>query len=149
MVQLPPRYLEWQVAAGLPFPSLQTPGGKRGDTEPLGPPGDERTDRERPDGNASIPRLTDRPVRLTIVSPAVGARLLRDPEMPSESTTLSLRAIAEPAVPELVWYVDGRPWALERPPYSARWPVSPGVHTFQVGVPLTPLRSKPVTVRIE
>ncbi len=106
-VDLPPRYASWAAAAGLPRPpQLETP--------------------------ASVASFVwDAIVRVSIRSPENGERVLRDPETPPEQSTLALRAIADPPVPQLVWYVDGAPYRVADYPYTVRWPLSPGEHAFQ------------------
>ena len=106
-LELPPRYASWAASAGLPPPpALDTPAG------------------------ASI-RPAQVGVRLTVRSPENGLRVLRDPETPPEQSTLALRAVADPPVPQLVWYVDGAPYRVVDYPYAARWKLSAGEHAFQ------------------
>ncbi len=76
-----------------------------------------------------------RAARLRVSAPEAGAVLLADPEMPPGSATIALQAEADPAPPELTWYVDGRPWRIAAHPYTVRWPIEPGAHTFQVRIP--------------
>ena len=84
--------------------------------------------------------------RLAVLSPEGDARLLLDPETPSGLNTLALRAVAEPPVPQLVWYVDGLPYRTVDPPYEVRWPLARGEHQFQVRAPYGGLRSPAVRV---
>jgi penicillin-binding protein 1C len=70
--------------------------------------------------------------RLRITSPENGARLLRDPETPADLNSVALAAVADPPANEVVWYVDGLPFATAPYPYTARWRLRPGEHTFQV-----------------
>lgn len=90
----------------------------------------------------------DRPVKLTVLSPRVGGRLRRDPSLPENAATLSLKALVEPVLPQLLWYVDGEPYRMVSHPYETRWTLEPGRHHFQVGVPGTPLRSSRVWVEV-
>ena len=106
-VDLPPRYASWAAAAGLPRPP-----------EP-----------EAPAGLARLP--TGAVVRLSIRSPEDGLRVLRDPETPPEQSTLALRALVNPSVPQVVWYVDGAPFQVADYPYTVRWRLAPGDHVFQ------------------
>jgi penicillin-binding protein 1C len=39
--------------------------------------------------------------------------------------------------------VDGSPFALADPDRPVAWPLSPGQHRFQIGLPLQPERSRP------
>ena len=47
-----------------------------------------------------------------------------------------LRAKTFPRVPQIVWYVDGEPFALTDPDRPVTWPLSAGEHRFQIGLPL-------------
>ncbi len=69
---------------------------------------------------------------LTVTSPVAGRVLIRDPETPAEHATLPLEAVVDPAVSQVVWYVDGEPFEVVDHPYTTRWPIRPGEHTFQV-----------------
>lgn len=86
--------------------------------------------------------------RLRVSAPEPGAVLLADPEVPAGSATIALQAEADPAPPELVWYVDGRPWRIAGRPYTVRWPIEPGAHTFQVRIPGQEAASPPVRVSV-
>lgn len=81
----------------------------------------------RPDG----PRIDLRePLRPRILRPRNGARVMRDPEVPTPSATLALIAEVDPRIETLLWYVDGVPVAAVAHPYAARWPLAPGEHTI-------------------
>ena len=88
-------------------------------------------------------------VRLWIASPETGLRVLRDPETPPEQATIALRAVVEPPVPQVVWYVDGRPFTVADHPYTARWPLTPGDHVIEVRLPNIDVRSGRVRVHVE
>ena len=87
--------------------------------------------------------------RLRITSPENGARLLRDPETPADLNTVALRAVVDPPVNEVVWYVDGLPVATAAYPYTARWRLQPGEHTFQVRLGSGGSASRRVQVTVE
>jgi penicillin-binding protein 1C len=55
----------------------------------------------------------------------------------------------DPTSEQVVWYVDGNPFQLIDYPYTARWPLAPGKHRFQVRLPHTELVSNQVTVWIQ
>lgn len=88
-------------------------------------------------------------IQVEITSPENGVRLFYDPETPLERNTLALRAIVEPAVEQLVWYVDGLPFATVDRPYLARWPLAPGEHLIQARVPFSSARSNPVRIVVD
>lgn len=109
-VDLAPRYAAWADSAGLPRPPL--------DEAPL------------------LRFASFRPaVRVSFTSPSDGLRLLRDPETPAGNATLSLAAVVDPPGEEVVFYVDGVPFATVAPPYKTRWPLAPGEHIFEARVP--------------
>jgi penicillin-binding protein 1C len=68
---------------------------------------------------------------VSLGAPLDGTRVIIDPETPARFQTLALRATVKPAVPEIVWFVDGAEFARVGFPYEARWPLSPGTHSFQ------------------
>jgi penicillin-binding protein 1C len=127
-VDLPPRYAEWAATAGFERPP--------------------ETLEARGEATHSL-RLETQRVRLAVTAPENGLRLLRDPETPVENATLALKALADPAVPQLVWYVDGKPFQLVEYPYTARWPAQPGTHVFQARLPQTTIASVQVRVTVQ
>jgi penicillin-binding protein 1C len=52
-------------------------------------------------------------------------------------------------VPQLVWYLDGRPLATVERPYTLRWQLEPGEHVFQARVPFSEARSPLVRITVE
>jgi penicillin-binding protein 1C len=60
-----------------------------------------------------------------------------------------LKAVVEPHVDQVAWYVDGEPFAISDPDTPVLWPVRPGAHRFQVKLPLRPDGSRPVRVVVE
>jgi penicillin-binding protein 1C len=164
-VELPPRYAAWQAAAGLPRPpdatsQLTLPAvahwgaraagpasGGAGGAGSSGRGGADEPAAALPPGGRIV--LAGGPVRLRITSPESGARLLRDPETPAELNTVALRAVVDPPVNEVVWYVDGLPFATAAYPYTARWRLQPGAHQFQVRLGAGASASRPVQVTVE
>jgi penicillin-binding protein 1C len=86
----------------------------------------------------------DGSVRLSVVTLEAGSRIWRNPESPEAADQLVLRAKTTPHVPQVVWYVDGSPFALTDPDRPVTWKLSPGEHRFQIGLPLRSERSRPV-----
>ncbi len=131
--ELPQRYARWQAAAGIPTPPREI--------SPLGSEG--------PSSTAPDPmRPASHPQRLAIVSPLPGGSFFRDPETPPELSTLPLEAVVDPPSEQLLWYIDGRPFKLVDNPYTARWPLSPGVHSIQIALPFRDIRSSPVRITV-
>ena len=89
------------------------------------------------------------PVRLSISTPEEESRIWRNPEVPAGLQKLALKAVVEPRVPEVVWYVDGRPFAVTDPDVPVFWPVQPGLHRFQLRLPGRPETSRTIKVVIE
>jgi penicillin-binding protein 1C len=120
-VDLPPSYAAWVVKAGLP---------------------------RRPHFGPATPGLSREP-RLSIAAPEDGLRLFTDPETPGSLATLALRAVVDPATDQVIWYVDGKPFQVASYPFTARWPLAPGEHRFQVRLPGTELVSNEVRVWVQ
>ncbi|GAB6041822.1 peptidoglycan glycosyltransferase PbpC [Endothiovibrio diazotrophicus] len=99
----------------------------------------------------AAPRLreSERPITLTLMSPTSDLHLLRNPEVPAELDTLTLRVDPVPTVAQVVWYVDDQPYQVSPAPFDARWPLTPGVHTIEARLPYRPERSRRVTVTVE
>jgi len=129
-VDLPSRYAGWLARQGLP--SLP----------------DAVADAER-DARGRGPGLAGATATVSLVSPEPGLRLLVDPETPRQLNTLALRAVVEPAVPQVLWVVDGVPWRVADRPYTVRWPLARGEHTFQARIPFSTGRSAVVRVLVD
>lgn len=129
-VELPPRYAEWLAATAATAATGANPAPAT-------------------DGPASPAVATSGGHRIAILSPEDGARLLLDPETPASLATLALAAEVDPPAPQLVWYVDGRPFEVADAPYAARWPLAAGEHVIQARLPFSQLASRPVRIRVE
>lgn len=97
-------------------------------------------------GEGAAPALTEAAPEVRIVSPTDGLNVLPDPEAPKGQATLALEAEVQGGPPQILWTVDGEPLALVDAPYTARWPVTPGIHRIEARIPYTPIRS--ATVRV-
>src|SRR5262249_59322389 len=91
----------------------------------------------------------DVPIRLSIVAPEHNSRIWRNPEAPPALNRLALKVVVEPHVPQVVWYVDGEPFALTDPDKPVLWPITPGTHRFQVPLPLRDALTRPVLVVVD
>ncbi len=134
-VVLPPRYAAWAAAHGLLPPR---------------PPG--AIDARARTGRSSSARLgvaAGEAPRVRVSSPEGGARLLRDPDTPPGLATVALQAVVDPPARQVVWYVDGVPYRVVAYPYSARWPLVPGEHTFEARVPYTSAASRRVRITVQ
>jgi penicillin-binding protein 1C len=143
---LEPKYAAWAEAAGLP----RLPGGPGdgrtlfGSAAPHHPAARAQERRRVADLAAAAGAAT-----VKITSPPNGLRLLRDPETPASLATLGLAAVASAPASQVLWYVDGRPFSLADYPYSARWPIALGEHTFQARLPYTNVASPLVRVTVQ
>lgn len=148
------RYADWQSHAGFP----RAPE----DVSLLGaiaaPDGAHRPDPRAalastgllPQGRSTRPeRLAVRDATLKVSSPRSGAILLRDPETPEGMSTLSLEAVIDPPSSQVVWYVDGAPWRVVDYPYSTRWPLTQGAHTFEARLPGREEKSGIVRIEVQ
>lgn len=135
-VSLPPRYAEWAAESGLP---------RLPEAVSLLPAGAGSVRR----APADVGLASAGPTGLRIVMPRDGLRLLRDPTIPAVYNTIGLRAEVSPAVKELLWLVDGKPFRLAAYPYAVRWPLQSGEHLIQAQVPLTREFSVPIRVRVD
>jgi penicillin-binding protein 1C len=89
------------------------------------------------------------PVRLAISTPEHNSRIWRNPEQPARLNRIALKVVVEPHVEQVVWYVNGEPFALTDPDETVLWPVTPGTHRFQVRLPLEKGASRVVRVVVE
>ena len=83
------------------------------------------------------------------MTPEHGTRVWRNPESPLAADRLVLRAQTTPHVPQIVWYVDGAPFALTDPDTPVPWPLRAGEHRFQIGLPLRAERSRTVKLVVQ
>ena len=91
-------------------------------------------------GPAHPPR-SDTRVTLTLLSPTDGTRVVSDPESAPGRSTIELAVAVDPPVDEVLWVVDGQPFAVVAAPYEVRWPLAPGEHVFEARLPWRPERS--------
>jgi penicillin-binding protein 1C len=90
-----------------------------------------------------------KPVRLSIAAPEQDAYFRRNPEVPAALNRLALRAVAEPHVAQIVWYVDNEPFAVADPDETVYWPMVAGLHRFRIGRPFDAALSNPVRIAVE
>ncbi|MDE2362969.1 MAG: transglycosylase domain-containing protein [Hyphomicrobiales bacterium] len=88
-------------------------------------------------------------VRLVVSTPENNSRIWSNPEQPANLNRLVLKARVEPRVEQIVWYVDGEPFAITDPDKPVYWPMRQGSHRFQARLPLQAAKSRPVRVTIE
>jgi penicillin-binding protein 1C len=88
-------------------------------------------------------------VALAITTPEHNSRIWRNLEQPAALNKIALKVKSAPHVEQIVWYVDGEPFAVADPDQPTFWPMQPGVHRFQARLPLRPGASRTVKVTIE
>jgi penicillin-binding protein 1C len=88
-------------------------------------------------------------VTLRIVAPDHNSRIWRNPETPPGLERLALKAVVDPPVPQVVWYVDGEPFSVADPDEAVFWPISPGQHRFELRLPHRSEGAGPVRVVVE
>jgi penicillin-binding protein 1C len=88
-------------------------------------------------------------VRITITTPEHNSRLWLNPAAPRSLDRIALKAVVEPRVPQIVWYVDGEPFMVADPDKTVFWPATRGAHRFHVRLPFQETGSKPVRIVIE
>ncbi|MBF0588402.1 MAG: transglycosylase domain-containing protein [Magnetococcales bacterium] len=135
-----PRYAEWAQQAGLSSPPARFSALNA-------PDGISLVDLSMP-GTRDMVAQSGRAVRLSITAPESGQTLFLGPDAARLQRLLMLRVTVDPPVPQVVWYVDGRPFKLAPPPYTVRWPLQAGEHTFQVQLPFRDVRSERVKLTI-
>jgi penicillin-binding protein 1C len=86
---------------------------------------------------------------VTVVSPRNNMRVIRNPELPADLASLPLKAAVPAGVAQVVWYVDGKPFLVAEGDTAARWPLQPGIHTFEAKMPYRGLSSTPITIKVE
>jgi penicillin-binding protein 1C len=87
--------------------------------------------------------------RIKIVSPENDVRLWRNPNQPDKLNQIALRAETSPDVKQILWTIDGKPYALAEPGQTIYWPMQSGAHRIQARHALTPGGSAPVRVTVE
>lgn len=104
-----------------------------------------RSGLERPPGVAPI----DVSSVVAVATPRRGDHFVRDPAVPVSAATIGLSVTVDPPVPQVVWYVDGEPYATVDYPYETRWTLVPGEHRFEARVPFTEISSRSVRVTVQ
>jgi penicillin-binding protein 1C len=93
--------------------------------------------------------VTTRTISLTIATPEHNMHIWRNPEQPAGLNKLALKLEAGAPDVEIVWMIDGEPFALARSDETIFWPMKSGAHRIVARLSLAPVASKPVTVTID
>jgi penicillin-binding protein 1C len=86
------------------------------------------------------------PVRLRVATPTNRSTFIRNPELPASLSFLPLRLAAGAGLPQVLWYVDGKPLQVADATETVRWPLAPGRHTIQARAPYGDARSNEIEV---
>ena len=68
--------------------------------------------------------------------------------MPADLDFLPLRLTPDAGVPQVVWYVDGKPFQLADAHDTLRWPLATGKHRFQARTPFGEASSPEIEVTV-
>lgn len=86
---------------------------------------------------------------LAIATPEHNTHIWRNPEQPAALDRLALKLRPAQGVGQIVWYIDGEPFALADAGETVFWPMRPGAHRIQARLALGPGASRPVRVTVE
>ncbi|MBR0655760.1 glycosyl transferase [Roseomonas arctica] len=87
--------------------------------------------------------------RLSVVSPEHNSRHWRNPEALPRLNRITLRAAVRLPVSQVVWHVNGEPFAVTDPSAPVYWPMTPGIHRFQLWLPSGDAASRSVRIVVE
>ena len=87
-------------------------------------------------------------VSIAIEEPVAGSVFRFHPDTPQQLQSIALRANVTPAVPEIVWYVDGEPFQKVSYPYTTRWHLRAGSHAVQARFPHADIQSGIITITV-
>ena len=87
-------------------------------------------------------------VSIAIEAPVNGSVFRFHPDTPQQLQSIALRANVSPAVPEIIWYVDGEPFQKVAYPYTARWYLRAGSHALQARFPHADVQSGIITITV-
>ncbi len=142
----------WSPAPVSPVTGQRVNTGSRSRIMEWFPPGTEPVDIAGPGQFTTIP--VDRITTVTripdprIVYPENNLTVVMDPETPADLNTLLMAADTGSDAMDIVWEVDGLPFAVSEPPHRVRWPMQTGRHVFHVRIPETNQVSELVEVMV-
>ena len=86
---------------------------------------------------------------ITIATPEHNTRVWRNPEQPQRFNRLALKLAPGAGAAQILWVVDGEPFATAQADDTVYWPMTPGEHRIQARLALAPVRSRLVRVTVE
>jgi penicillin-binding protein 1C len=84
-----------------------------------------------------------------IATPEHNTHIWRNPEQPERFNRLALKLAPSGADAQIVWTIDGEPFATAQANETVFWPMTPGRHRIQARLALAPVASRAVRVVIE
>ena len=88
------------------------------------------------------------PAHLRIATPNNHATFIRNPEMPPDLDFLPLRLMPDAGVPQVIWYVDGKPFQVADAHDTLHWPLAAGKHRFHARTPFGDASSPEIEVTV-
>ncbi len=86
---------------------------------------------------------------LIIATPEHNTHIWRNPEQPERLNRLALKLAPMGADSQIVWTIDGEPFATAQADETVFWPMTPGRHRIQARLALAPVASRAVRIVIE
>ncbi len=86
---------------------------------------------------------------LVIATPEHNTHIWRNPEQPERLNRLALKLAPMGADAQIVWTIDGEPFATAQADETVFWPMTPGRHRIQARLALAPVASRAVRIVIE
>ncbi|MGJ0425759.1 transglycosylase domain-containing protein [Methylocystis sp.] len=86
---------------------------------------------------------------LVIATPEHNTHIWRNPEQPERFNRLALKLAPTSADAQIVWTIDGEPFATAQADETVFWPMTPGRHRIQARLALAPVASRAVKIVIE
>jgi len=86
---------------------------------------------------------------LVIATPEHNTHIWRNPEQPARLNRLALKLAPSGADAQIVWTIDGEPFATAQADETVFWPMTPGRHRIQARLALAPVASRAVRIVVE
>ncbi|MEF3365690.1 transglycosylase domain-containing protein [Methylocystis sp. 9N] len=86
---------------------------------------------------------------LVIATPEHNTHIWRNPEQPAKFNTLALKLAPIGNDTQILWTIDGAPFATAQADETVFWPMTPGAHRIQARLALAPGASRPVKIVVE
>ncbi len=91
-------------------------------------------------------------IDIRIISPDNPLQVQKIPDTPTQHAKIAINVDISSnganKLDQLLWYVDGKAYQLEESPFTLRWPLKAGTHTFYAEAPYYGSRSNTLTVNV-